>query len=499
VAVTTEDRTDGAPIARTLREGRYVIVGLLGRGGQATTWDATDRADGRAVAIKQFDVGGARTWKDLELAEREARVLSELSHPLLPRYVEHFDEGGALYLVIEKIEGAPLSVVKQQGGLDEASVLRLLEDAGSALSYLHGRSPPVVHRDLKPSNVIRRPDGSYAFIDFGAVRDRLRPEGGSTVVGTFGYMAPEQFQGRAEPRSDVYAIGATALALLTEKDPEALPHRGLALDVAAALEGRASAELAWVLAKMVDPDPDRRPELIASVLEAMRNGEARGAPSAPARRGEGTPARVVVPLVVLAIVAALSAAIVHVHRAPSRAPAAASPSATPAPQACPELQALSPELTALSVEELEDRMRKGGLVQPSALERQIQGMEKAVAAYAPENRACALRAMLVQSVAAIPEMAKRPGMWGRDRSSDELAKLYRTTPLRSGYTLAQRDDMLAQVDERFVANLKVEAPGDAEFWRRMYYALLLTCDATDAALAELGAPRGKDCVDLHPR
>ena len=88
--------------------------------------------------------------------------------------------------------------------------MRLLGDASSVLAYLHGRSPPVVHRDIKPANLtFRRPDGSYAFVDFGAVtKDNLRPEGGSTVVGTFGFMAPEQFQGRALPGSDVYGVGA---------------------------------------------------------------------------------------------------------------------------------------------------------------------------------------------------------------------------------------------------------------------------------------------------
>src|ERR1700722_13721860 len=93
------------PKARELRDGRYVLLGALGQGTQGTTWDAVDKREGRPVAIKEFDVRGARAWKDVELAEREARVLSDLDHPMLPRYVEHFEEGGALYLVMEKIDG----------------------------------------------------------------------------------------------------------------------------------------------------------------------------------------------------------------------------------------------------------------------------------------------------------------------------------------------------------------------------------------------------------
>src|SRR6185295_6373321 len=127
---------------------------------------------------------------------------------------------------------------RRQGSLDREALWRLLGDAGEVLDYLHGRVPPVIHRDIKPSNVIRRPDGSFALVDFGSVRDSLKPEGGSTVVGTFGYMAPEQFQGRALPASDVYGVGATLIALVSGLEPEDLPHRGLAVDVEAALRGR---------------------------------------------------------------------------------------------------------------------------------------------------------------------------------------------------------------------------------------------------------------------
>ncbi|HEY8040587.1 MAG TPA: serine/threonine-protein kinase [Polyangiaceae bacterium] len=269
----------------TLRDGRFVLVGTLGEGAQGRTFDAVDKREGRPVAVKRFDVRGATSWKDVELAEREARVLQSLSHARLPRYVDRFEEGGALYLVMEKIEGESLAVLRKRGAtLGEKDVVRLLHDAAAVLDYLHGRAPPVIHRDLKPGNVIRRPDGSFAFVDFGAVRDKLRPEGGSTVVGTFGYMAPEQFQGRALPGSDVYALGATAVAMLTGREPEELPHRGLALDVRAALRGRASDALVGVLEQMLDPDPDRRASRIAPLLARL---EGRGSRS----RSEGATGR----------------------------------------------------------------------------------------------------------------------------------------------------------------------------------------------------------------
>jgi hypothetical protein len=278
----------------TLRDGRYAIVGVLGEGGQGRTFDGIDKSNGQPVAIKRFDVRGARAWKDVELAERETRVLQSLSHPRLPRYVDHFEENGILYLVTVKVDGSSLESLRRRGApFAERDALRLLHDAAEVLGYLHGRSPPVVHRDIKPGNVLRRPDGSYAFVDFGAVRDTLRPEGGSTVVGTFGYMAPEQFEGRALPASDVYGVGATVVSLLSGTEPESLPHRGLAIDVRAALRGRASDRMIRVLERLLEPDPDRRPSRIDSVLDGSSYSyePGQGRTGRHARRQEARQAR----------------------------------------------------------------------------------------------------------------------------------------------------------------------------------------------------------------
>ena len=270
--------------------GRYVVKCLLGEGSQGATYAATDAKSGRAVAIKRFDVRGARGWKDVELAERETRVLATLDHPLVPRYIEHFEEDGALYLVMERVEGETLEAIrKREGALPEAEVRRFLACADRALTYLHGRGSPVVHRDVKPSNVVRRDDGSYVFVDFGAVSESLFRRGSSTIVGTMGYMAPEQLQGRALPSSDVYAVGATALAALTGVEPETLPHRGLRVDVRAAVGARASPELVTSLDRMLEPDPDLRAPSIGAALEGVAAGVASIPPpplvTAPVARG----------------------------------------------------------------------------------------------------------------------------------------------------------------------------------------------------------------------
>lgn len=267
-----------------LRDGRYLVQGRLGEGAQGVTYDAVDVREGRPVAIKRFDVRGAQSWKDVELAERETRVLATLDHPLLPRYVEHFEEGGALYLVMEKVEGETLDLVRRrEGALPEHEVRRFLACADNALTYLHGRSSPMVHRDIKPRNVIRRPDGSYVMVDFGAVSDRIRARGGSTIVGTYGYMAPEQLQGRALATTDVYAVGATALAALTGAEPETLPHTGLRVDVRTALDGKASEAMVVALERMLEPDPDARAQSLAAALVPLHSAPAGVAPAPTTR------------------------------------------------------------------------------------------------------------------------------------------------------------------------------------------------------------------------
>ncbi len=253
-----------------LRGGRYAVVGALGEGSQGTTLEAVDKRDGRLVAIKRFSVRGAKEWKDVELAEREARVLSTLSHEALPAFVETFEEDGALYLVMERIEGESLRSLQKRGHrFTQGDVVSFLAAMAPVLDYLHGHAPPIVHRDIKPANVIRRPDGSFALVDFGSVRDRMKPAGGSTVVGTFGYMAPEQFQGRAQPSSDVYAVGATALSMLAGAEPETLPHRGLSIDVPAVLAGQVDPGLTRALTAMLEPDPDKRPRVLKPLLAEL--------------------------------------------------------------------------------------------------------------------------------------------------------------------------------------------------------------------------------------
>jgi len=129
----------------------------------------------------------------------------------------------------------------------------------------------VVHRDIKPSNILRGPDGKISLVDFGGVLDQARDKGGSTIVGTFGYMAPEQLHGQATPATDLYALGATIVALAGGIEPEDVPRKGLRMDLERHLPSLDTG-FRKALSAMTDPDPETRPQRARDVVALLAKG-----------------------------------------------------------------------------------------------------------------------------------------------------------------------------------------------------------------------------------
>ncbi|MBI2378564.1 MAG: serine/threonine protein kinase [Deltaproteobacteria bacterium] len=270
--------------------GRYRPLEVLGRGSAGVTYRAIDEATGSEVALKELPLSTAGSLKVLELADREATVLRQLSHPKIPKYLDHFISGkwkhSAHVLVQELIEGHDLSKELESRRFSEDEVLDVVDELLEILEYLHGLSPPVIHRDLKPRNVITRPDGSHALVDFGSVRDVVKePElGGSTIAGTFGFMAPEQLVGDASPASDVYAVGALAVNLLTRKQPATL---GGSLRESWGEHARAGPAARAALDRFLEPDPTKRPPTAKEARRMLRTLR-RNPPSALSKTAVGS-------------------------------------------------------------------------------------------------------------------------------------------------------------------------------------------------------------------
>lgn len=272
-------------------QGRYRLMELVGQGASGRTYRSIELEGGREVAVKELLFHRIDTLKRHELFEREGRVLEQLAHPQIPQFVETFDVEGDrshwFYIVQEFIAGESLAVVLKGRRFDEEAALRFLDSIGAPLEYLHGLPTVVVHRDLKPSNImLRESDQEYVLIDFGTVRDAVNKTGeGSTIAGTFGYMAPEQFRGDATAASDVYGLGMTVLAMLSGQ--EFLSREA---SVAYLARMNVSGGLRGLLQEMLRVEPASRPDIRSVRLRALALLE--GREEEPVSRSAGVSAGV---------------------------------------------------------------------------------------------------------------------------------------------------------------------------------------------------------------
>ena len=255
--------------------GRWKLGRKLGSGGQGTTHLARDCAspEERIAVVKSYKLGGDSGWKKYDLFQREIEVLGRLEHPAIPGFIGTFEqEAGSFHLVMERVPGRTLEAIAQTKPLPDDELRDLAVRVLDVLIYLHQQDPPVIHRDIKPANLVRDDDGTVHLVDFGGVRSAMRSGGGSTVVGTFGYMAPEQLHGEASPRTDLYGLGATLVALAGGVEPETVPRKGLRMDLKKHFKAQGidvKSDLVTFLEELTQPDPDARPATATDALALL--------------------------------------------------------------------------------------------------------------------------------------------------------------------------------------------------------------------------------------
>jgi serine/threonine protein kinase len=229
----------------TVLDKRYRIVSLIKAGGMGAVYRAEDTLQGGKVcAIKEMLDKSETAEEKHQAVDRflaEVQVLARLSHPSIPRVLDSFLEKSSFYFVMEFIEGHDLATILEERGspgLEQDEVVGWSIQVVSALEYLHSLSPPIVHRDLKPSNLLRRAsDGRILIIDFGIARATNPMK--EFWIGTPGYAPPEQHANQHEPKSDLYALGATMHELLTGVTPSGFEFPGFhecGLDIPSKLE-----------------------------------------------------------------------------------------------------------------------------------------------------------------------------------------------------------------------------------------------------------------------
>jgi len=230
-------------------------------------------------------------WKDVDLLERQVKVLAEIDHPAVPRYIEYFhldtDRDRAFYLVQQLITGVSLADLVAQGWrTDEIGVRDIAFQVLNILKYLHQQTPPVIHRDIQPGNLLRGTDGRISLVDFGSVKATTSAAcgGNSTFVGVYGYIPPEQLYGRACFASDLYSLGASLLFVLTGKPPDEFLQDSLKINFRGHIQLSPNFEK-W-LGKMLEQSPKAR---FNSALEAIAALRQQKSPSPSLRSKSAAP------------------------------------------------------------------------------------------------------------------------------------------------------------------------------------------------------------------
>ncbi|NTV99927.1 MAG: protein kinase [Oscillochloris sp.] len=205
----------------------YTVLNLIGRGGMGAVYRVQRASDATIWALKEMrpqgDLNPDEQADNRRLFLQEAALLRSLAFPNLPVVADLFEYDGRPTLVMEYVPGKTLEdrIHEANAPLLEQQVLGYGIQLCRVLHYLHSSDPPIIYRDLKPSNVMLTPSGVLKLIDFGVARTHKKGKSKDTIaMGSAGYAPPEQYgKGQTDARSDVYALGATLLHLLTNLPP----------------------------------------------------------------------------------------------------------------------------------------------------------------------------------------------------------------------------------------------------------------------------------------
>ncbi|MGE5358523.1 MAG: protein kinase domain-containing protein [Bacteroidales bacterium] len=261
--------------------GQYRLDSLLGVGGMGEVYQAADIELGRTVAIKVVGHDEAAAHERLR---REARHASHLNHPNICTIHHVGDHDGCPFIVMELVEGRPLSDSVVGSGLPLATAVAYARQVLDALAHAHGHG--IIHRDLKSANVMVRPDGQVKLLDFGLAR-QLAPQGTTpaavaastidrtTLGGTLPYMAPEMLRGQtADARTDLWAFGVLLYEMLTGRLPfvretnDALTA-AILNEPPAPLPASVPSAVSALVLRCLEKEPARRPADAASVKEEL--------------------------------------------------------------------------------------------------------------------------------------------------------------------------------------------------------------------------------------
>jgi eukaryotic-like serine/threonine-protein kinase len=257
-------------------DGKYEILKLIGKGGMSKVYLAMDKRLNKQWAVKEIEKKARDKNNEvmIQSAIAEANMIKKLDHPALPRIVDIIDDQHVIYVIMDYIEGEPLSkILEQEGAQPQDVVIEWAMQLCEVLDYLHTNNPPIIYRDMKPANVMLKPDGNLKLIDFGIAREYKQENLADTVnLGTKGYAAPEQFggKGQTDARTDVYCLGVTLYHLVTGQNPSEPPYE---LYPIRHWNPQLSGGLEKIIQKCTQLNPDDRYQSCAELLYALHHYE----------------------------------------------------------------------------------------------------------------------------------------------------------------------------------------------------------------------------------
>ena len=254
-------------------DGKYKILNKIGQGGMSVVYLAMNERANKPWAIKEIRKDGVSNYEVVKqnlIAETD--ILKRLNHPNLPSIIDVIDGEDTFLIVMDYIEGRPLSeALQREGAQPQDRVIEWAKQICDVLGYLHSRKPPIIYRDMKPSNVMLRPDGNIMIIDFGTAREyKSASIADTTCLGTQGYAAPEQFGGRGQTdaRTDIYCLGATLYHLLTGHNPWLPPYEMYPIRQ---WNPNLSSGLDQIIQKCTQKNPNDRYQSCAELMYALEH------------------------------------------------------------------------------------------------------------------------------------------------------------------------------------------------------------------------------------
>ena len=262
----------------TVLDEKYEILRQIGEGGMSIVYLARNNRMNMQLAVKEIKNDGSKSTEILlKGLEREANILKDVDHPVIPRIIDIVKHAGTICVVMDFIEGENLAdKLKEVERFSQEQVIEWGLELASALEYLHSMDPPIIYRDMKPSNVMLKPDGGVKLIDFGTAKTYdIENNADTTALGTRGYAAPELFgdaQGRGiyktDARTDIYNLGATLYHMVTGKNPQEPPYEMVPIRE---VDPMLSTGLEQIILKCTKPNPNERYQSCSELIYALEH------------------------------------------------------------------------------------------------------------------------------------------------------------------------------------------------------------------------------------